>query len=51
MRVQQLIVGRFKQAFHKMFRKTVPHFAHVKTQEYLKDGTKTLVVSERPLSD
>ena len=30
MRVQQLIVGWFKQAFRKMFCKTVPHFTHVK---------------------
>ena len=29
MRVQQRIVGWFKQAFHKMFRKALSHFTHV----------------------
>ena len=48
MRVQQLIVGRFKQAFHKMFAKQcrILHMSRIR-----KDGTKILVVPERPLSD
>ena len=50
MRVQQLIVVWFKQAFNKNY---VPQngAAFYTRQEYVKYGTKTLVVSERPLSD
>ena len=49
MRDQQLIEGLFKQAFLKMCPQN--RAAFYKRQEYVKDGTKTLVALERPRSD